>query len=125
MSFELQPERKRQSCQKTKIRPFLSISADGSGSVRRLPATLWSVTVAIVCVALQLAPPSDDVNSWIALTDALAIGTTTVPFGRTSGWPPRPVPLFAVVRDEPQVSPPSVEVFISIRLPTPLSSHSV
>src|SRR4051812_34630927 len=62
MSFELQPVRKRQSCQATKIRPRLSISADGNGSVRMLPTTRWSEIVATGRVALQLTPPSDEVK---------------------------------------------------------------
>jgi hypothetical protein len=40
MSFAAHPFRKRQSCQTTYTLPAASISADGSGPVRRLPATV-------------------------------------------------------------------------------------
>src|SRR5438270_13939697 len=124
MSFELQLVRKRQSCQATKSRPFLSISADGNGGVRRPPATLWSEIAVMSTGAVQVEPPFVEVKYMTAPSFALSIGTMTVPFGFTSGWPPIPVALFAVF-DAPQVWPPSVDVFISIRLPRPLSSHSV
>ena len=58
MSFELQPERKRQSCQTTYTRPSASTSAEGSAEVRRFPATVWSVTRLIETGLVQLAPPS-------------------------------------------------------------------
>src|SRR4051794_24889829 len=122
MSFELQLTRNRQSCQATKTLPFLSISADGSGSVRMFAATTWSVWSATVFEALQLAPPFDDVKKK-TLPKLPETGTTTVPLGRTSGWPPRPLALSAVVREVPHVRPPSLEVFISTRLPAPASSH--
>ena len=37
-------------------------------------------------------------------------GTTTVPFGCTTGWPP--MPLVPGVFFAPQVSPPSVDVLM-------------
>ena len=45
-------------------------------------------------------------------------GTTTVPFGCTTGWPPIPLP--PANFGAPQVRPPSVEVLIVSRE----SSHS-
>jgi len=59
----------------------------------------------------------------MAVSLALAVGTITVPSGATTGWPPM-IPLLLVLATL-QVTPPSVDVLISIRLPTPLSSHSV
>ena len=66
--------------------------------MRRLPATVWSVTVATVTVALQVAPPLVERNARIAVSLALAIGTMTVPLGCTTGWPPRPVGVVAGVQ---------------------------
>src|SRR5712692_5135380 len=114
MSFELQLVRKRQSCQATKTLPFLSSSAEGRGSVRIFPATTWSVVVATVLVAPQLVPPSEEVK-YRTLLKLTEYGTTTVPFARTAGWPPSPPALSAVLREGPQVRPPSVEVFMMIR----------
>src|SRR5437660_46222 len=56
MSLTAQPVRKRQSCQATYTVPSAATSADGSGPVRRPPATGWASAVATVVVALQLAP---------------------------------------------------------------------
>ena len=79
--------------------------------------------MAIVVTALQLAPPLVELNAPIAVSLALAVGTITVPLGRTTGWPPMTPVL--LVFGAPQVRPPSVDVLISSRLPAPLSSHSV
>src|SRR4029453_113780 len=56
---------------------------------------------------------------------ALFIGTSTVPLGRTSGWPPRPVALSPLLRAGPQLSPPLLEGCILMRLPSAVLSHSV
>src|SRR5919202_849087 len=50
MSFCEHPDRNRQSCHATKILPAPSISAVGSGPVRRLPATVWLEIDALVDV---------------------------------------------------------------------------
>ena len=42
------------------------------------------------------------------------MGTTTVPFGCTTGWPPMPVERLAVFTAALQVRPPSVEVLIQM-----------
>src|SRR3954470_7807551 len=123
MSFALQDRRKRQSVHATYTVPAPSISADGSGPSRRLPATAWCRTVAIVVTALQLTPPLVELNAPMAVSFALAIGTMTVPSGRTTGWPPITPVLFVAGVDH--VAPPSVEVLISRRLPAPWSSHCV
>src|SRR5437867_12289202 len=101
------------------------MAADGNGPDRRPPATVWSDTRAIRVVRLQLWPPSVDLKARIDVSKALAIGTMTVPSGWTTGWPPIPVALLAVFFAAPQVSPPSIEVLILIRLPSPKSSNSV
>src|SRR3954451_23214737 len=96
MSLVLQLLRKRQSFHATKTVPAPSISAEGSGPSRRLPATAWWRMVAIVVTALQVAPPLVESNAPTAVSFALAIGTITVPSGRTTGWPPiTPVLLLA------------------------------
>src|SRR6478735_966687 len=123
MSLVLHARWKRQSVHATYTVPAPSISADGSGPSRRLPATVWWRMVAIVVTALQLAPPLVELNAPIAVSLALAIGTMTVPSGRTTGWPP--ITPVLLVLAAPQVSPPSEDVLISRRLPAPWSSHCV
>jgi hypothetical protein len=105
--------------------PAASISAEGSGLVRSPPATVWRLTLDTSIAARQEAPPSTDRNERIWDWLALFIGTSTVPLGRTSGWPPRPVALSPLLRAGPQVSPPLLEVYILIRLPSAVLSHSV
>src|SRR4051794_7344874 len=122
-SLVLHARRKRQSAQVTKTVPAPSISADGSAPSRRLPATVWWRIVAIVVTALQLAPPLVELNAPMAVSLALAIGTITVPSGRTTGWPPMTPVLLVAGADH--VRPPSVEVLICRRLPLPWSSHCV
>ena len=104
--------------------PAPSISAEGSGPSRRLPATVWWRIVAIVVTALQLAPPLVELNAPIAVSLALAVGhDRRCRSGRTTGWPPITPVLF--VAGAAQVRPPSVDVLICSRLPLPWSSHSV
>src|SRR4051794_5997918 len=121
MSLAGQPDWKRQSCQTTYAVPAESTSAEGSGSLRRFPATAWSWIVAISTEEFQVEPPFVDRNEriWPLL---LSYGTRTVPLGRTTGWPPRPV---ALVECTVQEAPPLVEVAILTALPAPLSSYSV
>src|SRR3954447_16650055 len=123
MSFARQDLRKRQSVHATNTVPAPSISADGSGPSRRLPATVWWRMVATVVTALQLAPPFVELNAPIAVSFAFAIGTITVPSGRTTGWPPITPVLFVAGADH--VWPPSLDLLISRRLPAPWSSHWV
>src|SRR4051794_33524080 len=85
MSLVLQDLRNRQSVHPTYTVPAPSISAEGSGPSRRLPATRWWRIVAIVVTALQLAPPFVELNAPIAVSLAFAMGTTTTPSGRTTG----------------------------------------
>src|SRR3954451_23120271 len=123
MSLVLQERRKRQSVHATYAVPAPSISADGSGPSRKLPATPWWRMVAIVVTALQLAPPLVELNAPIAVSFAFAIGTMTVPSGRTTGCPP--ITPVLLVDGAAHVTPPSVDVLISRRLPAPWSSHCV
>src|SRR3954470_1194877 len=123
MSFALQDRRKRQSVHATYTVPAPSISAEGNGPSRRLPATPWWRTVAIVVTALQLAPPLVELNAPMAVSFALAVGTITVPSGRTTGWPPI-TPLLLVAGAD-HVWPPLVDRLIWRRFPAPWSSHSV
>src|SRR3954451_2012046 len=117
MSLVLHARRKRQSVHATYTVPAPSISADGSGPSRRLPATVWWRMVAIVVTALQLAPPLVELNAPIAVSFAFAIGTITVPSGRTTGWPPITPALLVAGADH--VWPPSLDLLISRRLPAP------
>src|SRR3954464_6348396 len=103
--------------------PVPSISADGSGPSRKLPPTGGWRIVAIVVTALQLAPPLVELNAPMAVSFAFAVGTITVPLGRTTGWPPI-TPLSLVVAAD-HVWPPLLDRLIRSALPAPWSSHSV
>src|SRR5215471_5144866 len=116
--------RNRLSAQTTNTLPAPSISAVGSGPERRLPATVWLRISAIVVTSVHDAPPFVERKAPTAVSLALSIGTITVPLGWTSGWPPMPASPDVVVCLGPQVSPPSVDVLIWIRLPAALRSHS-
>src|SRR5438132_449854 len=105
--------------------PAASISAEGRGLERNPPATACELTFETSTGAVQVNPPFVELNASTVVSNALFIGTTTRPFGCTSGCPPIPVALLAVGVEGPQVSPPSVDVFISMRLPAPLLSHSI
>src|SRR6185437_15439660 len=59
--------RKRQSDQTTYTVPALSISAEGKGPSRRLPATVWCEIVVIVVMALQVLPPSVECKAPMAV----------------------------------------------------------
>src|SRR5579885_3170563 len=88
-----QLERKRQSSQTTHTVPAPSTAAEGSGPLRIPPASAWNWILETVIGALQLAPPSEELNEAITL---VSIGTMTVPFGCTSGCPPMPTAMLAV-----------------------------
>ena len=60
-------------------------------------------------VARQLAPPSIDRNERICAAFVARYGTITVPLGRTTGWPPRPVAPLLGASGAPQVRPPLVD----------------
>src|SRR4051794_6889104 len=79
MSFAAQLVRKRQSCHTRNTLPAASISADGSGPVRRPPATVCLFTALTVTAEPQVEPPLVERNARIDVSVALAIGTTTVP----------------------------------------------
>src|SRR5689334_16121596 len=79
------PLRKRESCQTTYTLPEPSISADGSGPLRRPPGTVCADTDAMVTGAAQLPPPLVERNARMDVSVALAIGTITVPLGWTTG----------------------------------------
>ena len=73
---------------------------------------------------VYVTPPSVETKDSTLPSKPLSVGMTTWPFGWTSGWPPMPAWPDAVVFLVPQVSPPSVDVLIWIRLPWALLSHS-
>jgi len=77
----------------------------------------------LVVTPLQVRPPSLEWNAPTAVVIALAIGTTTMPSGRTTGWPP--ITPAWLVAGALQVWPPSVERLIWSRLRTLWSSHWV
>src|SRR5712692_3780442 len=121
-SLEAHAERKRQSCHTTYTVPAASIAAEGRGDVRRPPATRWSVIDEMVTEAFQLTPPLVEVKDCMNPVSP-SYGTTTVPFGCTTGWPPMPWARSAVFNAGPQVWPPSVEVLIQMRPFALGSSH--
>src|SRR3954470_14390475 len=73
MSLALQARRKRQSVQATNTEPAPSISADGRGPSRRLPATVWWLIVATVVTALQDVPPLVELKAPMAVSLAFAV----------------------------------------------------
>jgi hypothetical protein len=85
-------------------------------------ATLCSWTLAISAQSPQLAPPFVDRNE-LSAPPLFEYGTTTFPFGWTTGWPPRPDEQPAESTG-PHVTPPSVEVTMLMSLPALLSSNS-
>src|SRR2546421_11018648 len=107
MSFAVHPTRKRQSCQATKTLPALSISADGSGLDRMLPASLNAEIVVITITWPKLAPPFVETTDSSFVSVASSIGTITFPLGCTTGWPPITLADGAVAAV--QVRPPSRE----------------
>ncbi|MFI9158249.1 hypothetical protein [Kitasatospora aureofaciens] len=110
MSLAGQPERNRQPCQATWTLPLASISAEGRPSPsRRLPATADEETLATRTVEPQELPPLVEVKERIELP-LVENGTTTVPFGCTSGWPPRPESVPEGLTGADQVAGPSCEV---------------
>src|SRR5436305_1822845 len=108
MSFDVQFLRKLQSSQAPYTVAPPSISAVGSGLVRSEPATPAKRAAEIVTARDHEAPPLVDRNA-PSLPFRLSNGTTTVPFGCTSGWPPRPLSLPSVWTGVRHVLPPSVE----------------
>src|SRR5208282_1236016 len=112
MSFSAQFNRYRQSGHATYILPPASIAEATSPALRRLPASRWLLSTATLTAAFQVLPPLVEMNAMMSPLSPL-IGTTTVPFGRTSGTPPTPESLATVVCSGLQVKPPSVEVLIS------------
>jgi len=84
---------------------------------------VWWRIVAIVVTALQLTPPLVELNAPTAVSLAFAIGTITVPSGRTTGWPPITPVLLVAGADH--VMPPSLDVLINSLLPAAWSSHCV
>src|ERR1700704_2106197 len=81
-------ERNRQSSHTTQTVPAPSTAADGNGPLRIPPASEWNCTLETVSGAVQLVPPSLELKADIPAP--VSIGTTTVPFGWTRGWPPIP-----------------------------------
>src|SRR5579864_2186196 len=106
-----QVRRNLQSSQTTHTVPAPSTPADGNGPLRIPPASAWNCTFEMVTAAVQVTPPSVELKADIAFVSS---GTTTVPLGCTSGWPPIPCTRSAVGFGTPHVNPPSLEVLIRI-----------
>ena len=104
----------------TKTRPAPSISAEGSGGLRKL-AGLAAAVIDVIVTKVQHPPPFEETSAPSVVSDALSIGMITFPVGWTSGWPPI-TPTFGVV-PAIQVSPPLVEEEIFSRLECPASSN--
>src|SRR5579862_7763287 len=122
MSFELQPVRKRQSDQATNTLPAPSIPAVGRFGLRIPPASRWLSMDDTSTLLPHELPPLVDVK---ALMPDPSKGTTTVPFGCTSGSPPKPKAWSDDPFPAPQVMPPSLETLIRTS-PVPYAwSHSV
>ena len=89
------------------VLPAPSISAEGSASVRRFPATACDVRLAIAYGPLQLTPPFVETSDISDVSGPLSMGMMTLPLGWTTGCPP----ITLSDGSEPcvQVSPPSDE----------------
>src|SRR5947207_13815635 len=124
MSLPLHFARKRQSSQATYALPEASISALGSGLVRNPPAFGWNWMVETSTPLLHEAPPLVERKASI-FPLRLSKGTITVPSGPTTGCPPRPLSLPAVEIGTLQFLPPSAEVLMYSRSPSPKLSNSV
>src|SRR5216684_2011032 len=126
MSLAGHPGSKVQSSHATKTLPAPSISAEGSGEVRRLPATEWKLMVAIVTASVRVAPPSVDPKDAILARPSIdSNGTTTLPLGCTTGCPPRPWACWGVEIGTLHVAPPSLDVLSCSRSNTAKLSNSV
>src|SRR6266700_3890022 len=123
-----QPGSNTQSDQTTYTLPDASISAEGRGIVARMPPFgKRKATTATLWVGPQVAPPFVEVKALMRKLKRVKplIGTITVPLGCTRGCPPMPNALLVVVCAGVQFTPPLVEVLISTRSPSVLSSNSV
>src|SRR5712691_772792 len=125
MSLAGHPGSNVQSSQATNTLPAPSISAEGRGDVRRSPATRWKLMVAIVTALVRVAPPSVDPKAAILARPSIdSNGTTTLPFGCTTGWPPSPWACRGVEIGTLHVAPPSLDVLRSSRSNTAKLSNS-
>src|ERR671937_557034 len=123
-SFVEQLVRKRQSSQTTKILPSPEISAEGSGPLRMFPGSFLAVMLVIVIGWPKLTPPFVDITDSSVSSFASSSGTTTFPFGRTTGCPPMTPTVGTSERC--QLTPASREkAIISWLVPLPKSSHTV
>src|SRR5487761_1321844 len=122
MSLLAQPARNRQSCQATYTVPVPSSCADGRSRLRMPPPSASTRGDATATLAFHDAPPLAEVNERIA-PESLRNGTTTVPSGCTSGWPPSPCGVTAGLDGADQVAAPSVEVVITTRSLLLVMSH--
>src|SRR5438105_787111 len=122
-SFVEQFARKRQSSQTTKILPSPEISADGSGPLRMFPGSAFAVIDVIVIGWPKLTPPFVETVAPSEVSLALSSGTTTFPFGSTTGWPPITPTLGTP--DKGQLTPASRGHAIISWLPWPKSSQTV
>src|SRR5919109_3041017 len=111
MSLAEQRGSKRQSSHATNTLPSASISALGSGLVRRPPEFGWKLIRAIGTCLDHVWPPSVD---WKAAIVPLRLsnGTITVPSGCTTGCPPIPFAWPAGETGVLQVCPPSEDVLM-------------
>src|SRR6476469_3833060 len=116
MSLAEHLARNRQSSQATNTVPFASITALGSGLLRRPPATWWNLMLDTETPLVQDWPPSVEAKASI-LPFRLSNGTIPVPFGWATGCPPSPWWCPAVGIGTLQVAAPSLEVLIGSRSP--------
>src|ERR1700679_118781 len=111
MSLAVQLVSKLQSDQERYTVPVPSMAEEGRPARRRPPASPWLGALAMLAAAVQLWPPLVERKADMPPSKS-ANGTTTVPFGCTTGLPPMPLSLAAVVMGVPQVTPPSVDVLM-------------
>src|ERR1700735_1836405 len=109
MSFSAQFLRKRQSDHTTNTLPAPSMLAEGRLGFRIPPASKWLSMLAIRWLLPQLLPPFVELKTSMPPPSK---GTITVPFGCTSGSPPKPPAWSDEARPLLQVCPPSLDTLI-------------
>ena len=85
---------------------------------------MWSEIEEIAYGPEKLVPPFVDTKDSMAPSDPVSIGTTTVPFGCTTGCPPMTLDPAGMLASA-HVKPPLVETDMWSWLPCPKSSYSV
>src|SRR5206468_719173 len=129
-SLAAQAVSKRQSDHTAYTVPSASIPTEGNTISRRPPFGKRCWTSETSTESFHDTPPSVEVKERIWNANAFGVpsprtGTTTVPSGWTTGWPPNPFTASAVAFLPLQLRPPSVDVDMYTRSNWAKLSNSV